>query len=132
MKDRIHILLAFVGVLFGVMTLKTGGLSLFTEEGRVAAGSYVPFVLWFNFLAGFLYIVAGVGIFMRHSRAILIAKFLAIATLGVFILFLGHVALGGAYEVKTLVAMIFRGGVWAMIWFVLTRNQKKLNLRPAE
>ncbi len=105
---------------------------MFTEEGRVAAGNYVPFVLWFNFLAGFLYIVAGVGILMRHSQALLIVKFLAVATLGVFILVLAHVALGGAYEVKTIIAMIFRGGVWAVIWFALTRKQKQLSLRQAK
>ena len=36
---------------------------------RQAAGHYVPFVLWFNFLAGFAYIVAGVGLWMRRRWA---------------------------------------------------------------
>lgn len=127
MKNRLHIILAVVGIVFGLMTLKTGGLTLFTEEGRVAAGDYVPFVLWFNFLAGFFYILASVGILLGHSPARTIAKILALASLGVFILLLGHVALGGSYEVKTIVAMIVRGGFWAMVWMVLPHLDKRLS-----
>jgi hypothetical protein len=33
-----------------------------TEATRAAAGNAVPFVLWFNFLAGFAYILAGLGL----------------------------------------------------------------------
>ena len=46
-------ILAFV---FGLLTLKSGGSVLFIDgDARQAAGHYVPFVLWFNFFAGFNY-----------------------------------------------------------------------------
>ena len=49
----------FIAIVFGIMTIKSGGAVLFTDgEARLAAGDYVSFVLWFNFLAGFLYVVA--------------------------------------------------------------------------
>ena len=32
------------------------------EAARAAAGQFMPFVLWFNFIAGFAYVVAGVGL----------------------------------------------------------------------
>ncbi len=31
---------------------------------RVAAGNFVPFVVWFNFLAGFVYVAAGVELWL--------------------------------------------------------------------
>ncbi len=62
MKKKMYMLLAFVSILFGLVTLKTGGQTLFTIDGQNAAGDYVPFVLWFNFTAGFFYIITGIGI----------------------------------------------------------------------
>lgn len=39
---------------FGLLTLKSGGSVIFIDgPARLAAGNYLPFVVWFNFLAGF-------------------------------------------------------------------------------
>ena len=52
--------IAAVAVVFGLLTIKTGGAVLFIGgEFRQQAGNYVPFVLWFNFLAGFVYLSEG-------------------------------------------------------------------------
>ncbi len=130
MRNRLHILLALLGVLFGIMTLKVGGTSLFTDEGRIASGNYVPFVLWFNFIAGFFYLLAGVGMFLWKSWALLLAKLLAVSTAVIFAAFIGHVVLGGAYEMKTLIALLVRGGFWAMAWLVLKKLAVKRPLQP--
>ena len=58
MSDRnkrvISFALGLLAIGFGVMTLKSGGFALFGGvEGKEFAGQYVPFVLWFNFIAGF-------------------------------------------------------------------------------
>ena len=54
---------ALVALVFGALTVTSGGKVLFGSEAtRAAAGAYVPFVLWFNFLAGFAYVAAGVGL----------------------------------------------------------------------
>ena len=45
---------SIVAIVFGLMTIISGGSVLFIESARRAAGDYVPFVLWFNFLAGFM------------------------------------------------------------------------------
>ena len=59
-------LISAVAVVFGLLTIKSGGSVLFIDGvDRQAAGNYVPFVLWFNFLAGFFYIVAGVGLWLQ-------------------------------------------------------------------
>jgi len=56
---------AVVAVAFGIVTIIVGGKTLFGGPAeRAAAGNIVPFVLWFNFIAGFAYVVAGCGVFL--------------------------------------------------------------------
>lgn len=107
---------AVVGVLFGLMTIREGGAVLFVDgAARVAAGDYVPFVLWFNFLAGFAYVVAGVGLWFRQHWGARLAIVIAVATLMVFAAFGWHVVSGGAYETRTVVAMTLRSTIWLVI-----------------
>ena len=40
----------------------------------------MPFVVWFNFLAGFAYIAAGVGLWVRRRWAVVLAAALAAGT----------------------------------------------------
>ena len=41
---------AVVALVFGMLTIKSGGSVLFIDGiAREDAGNYVPFVLWFNF-----------------------------------------------------------------------------------
>ena len=47
-------------IVFGLATVVTGGAALFT---RLDMGHVVAFVLWFNFLAGFAYVAAGILIY---------------------------------------------------------------------
>lgn len=109
------IAVALISILFGVITIKEGGSVLFTVAGKSDAGNFVPFVLWFNFLAGFVYVLTGVMLFRLKSCARKLSKALAIATGIVFILFIAHILNGGAYEFRTLVAMTFRLSIWISI-----------------
>jgi len=117
------------GAVFGLLTIKEGGAVLFVDgAGRAAAGNFVPFVLWFNFLAGFAYLVAGVGMAFRQTWAARVALGIAVATLGVFAAFGVHVLSGGAYEMRTVVAMVLRSTVWCVIavlgWHFFLRQGK--------
>lgn len=107
-------LAAIVAVLFGLATIVSGGNVLF-GNGAEAAGHYVPFVVWFNFLAGFFYVAAGVGLWLRTAWASGLALALAVATAGAFAALGVHIGGGGAYEARTLIAMTLRLGVWAGI-----------------
>lgn len=119
--------IALIAIGFGLMTIREGGAVLFYDgAGRDAAGSYVPFVLWFNFLAGFAYVIAGVGLWMRRRWATWLAMAIAVATALVFLAFGVHVALGGAWEQRTVIAMTLRTLVWvgiaAIAWRRSTAN----------
>ena len=52
-------LAAAIAVVFGALTIFAGGRALF---GGADMGAVVPYVLWFNFLAGFAYVAAGLGL----------------------------------------------------------------------
>lgn len=112
---------AVVALVFGVMTVVSGGRALFTD---VDMGAVVPFVLRFNFLAGFAYVVAGIGLLLRRrwaawlSVAILAGTFVVLLALG------WYAAGGGAYETRTVVAMFARTAVWAVISTVALRRRE--------
>ncbi len=107
---------AVAAILFGLMTIREGGAVLFVDgTDRAAAGDYVPFVLWFNFLAGFAYVVAGLGLWFRRRWAARLALGIVVATLIVFAGLGWHVAGDGAFETRTLVAMTARSTIWLLI-----------------
>lgn len=111
-RSRSLTIAAIVAVVFGLLTILSGGRALF---GGADMGAVVPFVLWFNFLAGFAYVLAGIGLWRASPWAPMLALIIALATAAVFAAFLWHVASGGAHEVRTTGAMILRTGVWAAI-----------------
>jgi len=116
-------IIALVAVLFGIMTIKSGGQVLFGDESfRIAAGDYVPFVLWFNFTAGFIYLIAGIGIALRKPWAVGVSLLIAVATLLIYAAFGLHIYFDGAYEARTVAAMTLRSTVWTVI-FALTYRQ---------
>ena len=105
-----------IAIVFGLLTIKAGGSVLFADSTfREAAGNYVPFVVWFNFLAGFAYLIAGGGLWMQKHWAVWISIFIIVATLVVFAILGIHILKGEVYEVRTIAAMSFRTIVWALI-----------------
>ncbi len=103
-------------IVFGALTVFSGGRALFGGiEAREAVGNAVSFVLWFNFLAGFVYVVAGVGILKTMRWAARTALGLALATSGVTLAFGLHIWLGGAFEARTVGALALRLGFWILV-----------------
>jgi hypothetical protein len=109
-------ILALVAAIFGIVTIIVGGKTLFGEaKERTAIGNIVPFILWFNFVAGFAYVIAGVGLVLWKRWAAQLSAAIAVATIAVFIAFGVHIFLGGAFESRTVGAMIIRSAVWIVI-----------------
>jgi len=114
---------AGVAIVFGVLTILSGGRVLFGGEvAQEAAGNAVSFVLWFNFLSGFIYVLAGVGIAMLRRWAVWVAILLTVSIAVVFALFALHISGGGAFEMRTVGAMTLRLIVWAAIAIVAGRQ----------
>ena len=109
-------IITVIAVVFGLLTIKSGGTVLFVDGTfREEAGNYVPFVVWFNFLAGFVYLIAGGGLWVQKHWAVWISIFIVVATLVGFTILGIHILKGGMYEVRTIAAMSLRTVVWALI-----------------
>ena len=118
--------MAIAAIVFGVMTVLTGGRALFGSlESRADFGNAVPFVLWFNFLAGFVYIVAGAGLLLCRRWAVYISLFVAVSTTLVFVVFGVHVIGGGAFERRTIGALIIRSLFWIAVTIVSIRAMER-------
>jgi len=111
----------------------SGSRALFgTQEMRAAVGHAVPFVLWFDFLAGFVYLLAGAALLARRNWAGSASLFVAASTLLVFGAFGVHVLDGGTYELRTIGAMTLRSLFWIVVTVVAFRALKKLRVRVPE
>lgn len=121
---------SIVALVFGAATIRAGGSVLF-GDGAQAAGNVIGFVLWFNFLAGFAYMAAGVGLWTRRRWSAQLALAIAAATVLVFGAFGIHVAAGGAFEARTAWAMTLRSAVWILIAVLALRAIRRGNPAPA-
>ena len=109
-------LITVIAVMFGLLTIKSGGSVLFIDgSARQAAGNYVPFVLWFNFLAGFVYVITGAGFWLQKQWAVRLSFLIVIATFIVYVILGLYILGGGLYEIRTIFAMGFRTIIWAFI-----------------
>jgi len=116
----VRIVIGIVAVAFGLLTIKSGGAVLFwSEEARIAAGDYVPFVLWFNFISGFFYIIAGVAFWLNKSWSLWLAAAILVGINSVFMaLGLSILIVDVPYESRTIGAMVVRTTVWSVILFL--------------
>lgn len=114
---------AAIALAFGLVTISSGGRVLFGDEpARLAAGNYLPFVVWFNFLAGFAYVTAAAGLATRQHWAPRLALAIATATALVFLVFGLFILAGTPFESRTVAAMTLRTTLWAGIaWFARRR-----------
>ena len=108
---------------FGLATIFSGGRVLFgPDSARAAAGHYVPFVVWFNYLAGFAYVAAAAGIALVRRWSAPLSAGIAVATAIALLAFGGYVLAGGAFEPRTVGAMALRTAAWAAIaWWACRR-----------
>ena len=107
---------AGVAIIFGALTVISGGRALFgSDAARAAMGDVVPFVLRFNFMAGFAYILAGIGLLRRERSAVWISLAILATSFLVMLAFGLHIQQDGAYEMRTVAAMTLRIAIWAVI-----------------
>lgn len=125
-KPLLFLFAAFFAIVFGALTVYSGGAVLFGDgAAREAAGNYIPFVLWFNFLSGFAYIVAGIGLLLWREFAVRLSMLIFVATALTFGAFGLHILFDGSFEWRTVGAMVLRSGVWLAIAFYSRALWKK-------
>ena len=116
--------IAIFALAFGLLTMYSGGQVIFGgAAAREAAGNNLPFVVWFNFIAGFAYVAASIGLLMAQRWAPRLALIIAAATALVFLAFGILVLTGSPFEMRTVGAMALRTVVWVGIAW-LAHGQK--------
>lgn len=107
----------WAALVFGALTVFSGAKALFGPlEVQAALGQVVPWVLWFNFLAGFAYGAVGWGLAHGAPRwALLGSVLLAVLTATVTVALAVHIVFGGAFELRTVGAMALRLAFWSLV-----------------
>ncbi len=109
MKNYFHPIGAIILMLFGLLTIFMGGSVIFDLFNiRAKEGNYVLFVVWANFICGFLYVIAAAGFYKARSWTIKPLTVALIILLFTFMALYIYIQNGEAYENKTLMAMTFR------------------------
>jgi hypothetical protein len=126
-SERILKWLGIAAMIFGILTVFSGGRALFGGiEARAGLGNIVPFVLWFNFLAGFVYVLAGVALLTARRWAAPLAMLLAVSTVLVFLAFAVHIVAGGSFEARTVGALSLRSLFWIVVALVALRAMRAI------
>lgn len=116
MPSRLQRSLGLAAAAFGILTVFAGFSVIFGGDTTAAlAGDVVTPVLWFNAVSGLVYIAAGVCIFRDLPCAGRLANGLTIALGIIGVNLAWHIASGGAFEPRTVGAMVFRFAFWAAI-----------------
>lgn len=109
MKNVIIYFSVFVLTAFGLATLFMSSSVIFDLFGiRDKEGNYVLFVVWSNFACAILYFFSAYGFLKNKKWTIVLLAISAIILAAAFIGLKLHINAGGAYEMKTVGAMIFR------------------------
>ena len=117
---RLVNVLSGIAIIFGVLTVYSGANALFgSAHAKAAAGNAVLFVLWFNFLGGFAYVLTASGLMLKRQWGVWGAMLLAVLTALVSLAFAVHIFGGAPNEQRTVVAMGIRLGFWSLVaWAV--------------
>ena len=92
---RLIDVLSGVAIIFGVLTVYSGANALFgSTQAKAAAGNVVLFVLWFNFLGGFGYVLTASGLMLKRQWGVWGAMLLAVLTALVSLAFAVGIRLG--------------------------------------
>lgn len=126
MKKSIIIKIAMVlSALIGLVTIFAGGSVLLDLFGmRAIEGKYVLFVVWANFICGFLYLIGSYGFFKKKKWT---ATIMGVAFLILVVAYIGFVIWilqGKPHEFKTIMAMSFRTLLTFGFWWVATLLKK--------
>lgn len=109
MKMIITYVAAIVLLAFGMLTFfLSASIILDLFEVREGQGNYVLLIVWTNLIVSLLYLAAAYGFYKQKSFTTNVLG-LASALLVLAFIYLGyHIYSGGAYEAKTVAAMVFR------------------------
>lgn len=127
MKNKITIVCAGLCALLGLATIFAGGSVILDLFGmREKEGNYVLFVVWANFLCGFLYVFAAYGFYKLKKWTASILLISLILLIAAFAGLLTWIIAGFPFETKTVVAMSFRT-ILTLCLFLMAKKSGRMH-----
>ena len=115
-RRRAPLIAGTLAVAFGALSVLAGGTVLFGPQSvQAAAGNVVLPVLWFNFLSGPVYMLAGWAVLSRRPWARRLAGVIAAAIAIMLAVLIALILAGTPWEPRTLAAMTFRLVFWLIV-----------------
>jgi hypothetical protein len=122
-SGRVLRIASIVAITFGILTVLSGGIAVLGwEPSNQLLGNIVVPILWFNFLSGFAYLLAGAGLWAVKQWSVWLSALISLSIVCAAAYLTQHILVGGAYEVRTVGALIFRGFIWLAISWVAHRH----------
>jgi hypothetical protein len=119
---------ALVLLIFGFLSVFAGGSVILDLFGmRAKEGNYVLFVVWANFISGFLYLVASFGFFKGKDWTSAVLSTATWILIAAFAGLLIHIQTGGLFENKTIGVMIFRIAITIGLLAVARKMNKQIS-----
>jgi hypothetical protein len=118
-----HRIAAMLALTIGLLTIVEGGSVLLGIESK----SYhiLPWLLHYNILMGFVSLIAGMGLWIEKYPAAILATSI-LACHGVIFLSLSVMhLLGETVALNSIMAMLFRTGVWIVINTMTRRKEQE-------
>ncbi len=107
--NRIRYLIATALIVFALATLFMSSSVIFDWFGiREREGDYVPFIVWINFIAAFLYLISAYGLLKAQNWPFWVLTGTALLLLMALIILALYINYGGAFELKNVGAMALR------------------------
>ena len=109
-KNKIvRYVVAIVLIAFALVTVFMSSSVIFDWFGiREKEGDYVPFIVWTNFIAGFIYLISAYGFLKAKKWTFWVLIGTAIFLVTALIILGLYIDAGGIFELKTVGAMGFR------------------------
>ncbi len=118
MKDLIRIFIALGIGVFGLLTLYLSGSVIFDLFGmRAKQGNYVLFVIWANFICGFLYIAGSYALLKQAPKAKKYFRTALIILILTFVAFGIYVYMGGIHKTDTFKALSIRTAITLITYY---------------
>jgi hypothetical protein len=118
-KYRIAAMLALT---IGLLTIVEGGSVLLGIETKPYP--ILPWLLRYNVLMGFVSLAAGMGLWMEKKQTAIFAKTILVCHGAVFLSLSAMHLLGEIVAVNSIMAMLFRTGIWIVI-ITMTRRKEQ-------
>jgi hypothetical protein len=125
-KEIFRYIIAIVLLAFAAVTVFMSSSVIFDWFGiREKEGDYVPFIVWTNFIAGFLYLISAYGLFKAQNWAFWIMLGTILFLMIALIVLALYINYGGVFEIKNVGAMMIRIGftiaLTVIVYFSLKR-----------